>query len=276
ITRVAKQMSRHATSDRQRDSINQSTREIQNTVIEFETQIIDKLRMYYGLSSLGISVAAVAHEIGESIGAILQRIKRALEIMEERPLSYDESKKSLERNLKDILKIREFMSFAAVFTSSQERQKSNVELPDMIETVLEAYESIFRDQYIDVELDIDYNVPAVQGFKVEFESIMINLFTNSIEALKEIQTGRKIKITCKGDSREITIRFSDSANGIPIENREIIFEPFFTSKEEGTGLGLPIIKEILNNYGGAISVIDSELGNGATFLILIPVGVNNK
>lgn len=276
IHEAANVLARQAKSPRQKATIAKAEKEIAESAAGLQSDAIDKLRMYYGLSSLGISVAAIAHEIGEPIGAILQRTKYALSKMDERPLAFQEAKQNYQRNLKDILKINEFMSFAAVFTSSEERRKSSVNLFSIIEVVLEAYESIFNDQFIDVDTsDIDRNLPPIHGFKVEFESIIINLITNAIEALRDLDTERKIKISCHSDGKGISLRFSDSGTGIPKDNREIVFEPFITTKEEGTGLGLPIIKEVLKNYNGTISVVDSELGDGASFLIFIPVGGKN-
>lgn len=277
IHKAASSLARQAKSPRQKAVIAKAEKEITQSAISLQSDAIDKMRMYYGLSSLGISVAAIAHEIGEPIGAILQRTKYALLKMHDRPLSFEESKANHERSLKDIIKINEFMSFAAVFTSSEERRKSSVNLVSIIETVLDAYESIFRDQFIDVDTsDIDPELPYIHGFKVDFESIMINLVTNAIEALREIDTDRKLKITCHGDRKGISFKFSDSGNGISRDNRKMIFEPFITTKEEGTGLGLPIISETLKNYNGNISVVDSELNDGASFLMFIPRGEKNE
>ena len=276
IHKAVATLTRQAKSPQEKETIAKAEMEITKSAAKIQSEVIDKMRMYYGLSSLGISVAAIAHEIGEPIGAILQRTKYTLSKLDERPLSYNESKTNYERDLKDILKVNEFMSFAAVFTSSEERRKSSVDLRSIVETVLGAYESIFRDQFIEIDVsNVDENLPYIFGFKVDFESIMINLVTNAIEALRDVDTERKIKISCHSDGQGISLRFSDSGNGIPRDNREIIFEPFITSKEEGTGLGLAIIKEVLNNYNGTISVVDSEIDNGASFLIFIPAGESN-
>jgi len=275
IAKAAASLSKHAKSPTQRARIDSATKQITASAIKIQSEFIDKMRMYYGLSSLGISVAAIAHEIGEPIGAILQRTKLNLENLDERPLSYEEILASNKRTLKDILKINEFMSFAAVFTSSEERRKSSVDIISIIDTVTNAYESIFKDQFIELDTnDIETNIPPIHGFKVDFESVMINLVTNAMEALRDADYDRKIKISCHSDGKGISLRFSDSGSGIPEDNQDIVFEPFITNKENGTGLGLPIVKEVLKNYNASISVVESELG-GASFLIFIPKGETN-
>jgi len=272
IAHVANRLSKMATDPEDRNEIISSINELRSTAIRIQQEFINKTNMSYGLASLGISVGAVAHEIGDAIGAILQRAKLVLLTMNERPLSYSENKNFWTNTLSDILKIREFISFASVFTSAEERTKSAIDVKEIVRIVLAGYQSVLRDQLIKVETNFDDKMRLISGFKVDFESILINLITNSIEALRDIQTDRKIRITCKNETGWISIKFSDSGNGIPKDNRDFVFQPLWTSKKEGTGLGLPIMKEIVDGYKGIISITDSEIGKGATFLIRIPVG----
>lgn len=272
ITNAAKRLSKSAKTEKDRAVINTALKDIQESALEIQSQLINKTNMSFGLASLGISVAAISHEIGDSIGSILQRSQAVLQTIHGRPISHPENKKLWEETLKDILKIREFISFAAVFTSAEERQKSAVEMREIIQIVLNAYESVFENQAIKVTLDIPEELPIIEGYKVDFESVMINLVTNAIEAMRDVRGDRKIKITCNKVGRYVAIRFSDSGFGIPKENREFVFEPLWTSKAEGTGLGLSIIHEIIEGYEGTIEITDSEFGNGASFLIKLPIG----
>lgn len=271
ITSAARKISKAATG-KNKVLVEKALQEFQQGALEMQYEFIDEINMYRGLASLGISVAAIAHEISEAIGAILQRTKYVLSVLKERPLSFKEHKEIAEHTLKDILKIREFISFAAVFTTADERKKSYIRMGDVVKIVLDAYLSIFKDQFIAVETKTDPDLVLVNGYRVDFEAILINLVTNSIEVLRGKQNDRKIKITCKNDRDGILLRFSDSGDGIPVNNREIIFEPFWTSKKEGTGLGLSIIREIVKGYDGTVTVTSSEIGNGATFEIRIPRG----
>ncbi|MGC1709689.1 MAG: ATP-binding protein, partial [Nitrosotalea sp.] len=271
ISNAARRISQTATS-KDKLIVQKALLEFQQGALEMQAEIMNEINMYRGLASLGISVAAIAHEIGESIGAILQRTKYVLSVLKERPLTYGEHKTITEHTLNDILKIREFISFAAVFTTAEERQKSYIRMGDVVKIVLDAYLSVFKDQFITVEKIIAPDLVLVNGYRVDFEAILINLVTNSIEVLRGKQNERKIRITCKNSVDGILIRFSDSGDGIPVSNREIIFEPFWTSKKEGTGLGLSIINEIVKGYDGTITVVNSEIGNGATFEIRITRG----
>lgn len=243
-------------------------------VEEREREQIGKMGMYRGLASLGISLAAVAHEIAEPIAGVLQRATWALSVLKRQPFSVQESLQSWRQTLKDILRVNEFVSYVSVFTSAQERQRTALSIPDLIKDVLRGYESILRAERIDTHLNLA-DIPVIMGYRVDFESVLINLLTNSIESLRPVRgRARLIRISCGRQGPLLWIRFSDTGPGIPVENRALIFEPFWTSKgEEGTGLGLTIVKEILAEYGGDAVVENSELPPGATFFITIPIEV---
>ena len=269
VERAAKRIVKNANS-KEKLIVENALQEFKQSALEIEEKIISIISMYRGLASLGISVAAIAHEIGESIGAILQRTNFVMKTLEERPLTFTENKQVAANNWNDILKIREFISFAAVFTSAKERKKSFVNPYETIQIVLSAYRSLFRDQLIEVQVDADDDQKGIYGYKVDFEALLINLVTNAIESMKKQTGSKKIKITCKSEKGKTMLRFSDSGQGIPAQNREMIFEPFWTNKKEGTGLGLTIIKEITEEYDGNVTVTSSELDEGATFLFYFP------
>lgn len=246
---------------------------IKKEVTEIENKYITQTSMYRGLASLGISLAAISHEIADPIAAILQRASRTNELLARGDISRDDSKEWWEQVRSNIFRVNEFVGFVTVFTSADERTRSSLDLGTLVKDVVDGYKSIFKNEQITVIQEIQPDLQPFSGFRVDFESVLINLITNAIEAMREVKNkDRIIKISCSSKSDMLTLKLSDSGAGIPPANRDIIFEPFWTSKgREGTGLGLTIIKEIVLQYEGSVSVIDSELDSGATFLISLPV-----
>ena len=106
--------------------------------------------------------------------------------------------------------------------------------------------------------------------------IIVNLLNNSIDALKEVSnTEKNIKITVTNMGDKLKIDFADNGSGIPKENLETIFNPFFTTKETGTGLGLYILNSEIRSKNGHITV-ESVEGEGTTFHIILPEESDNE
>ncbi|MEM2785182.1 MAG: ATP-binding protein [Candidatus Nitrosotenuis sp.] len=119
-------------------------------------------------------------------------------------------------------------------------------------------------QTIDIELP-ENNIDVVVDV-ANLEIVFVNLITNAIQAMNNVG---KIKIEAHQDSKNTIIRISDNGPGIPKENLSLIFEPLFTTKQTGTGLGLVSCKTIIEQHGGIIDV-ESILGKGATFTVTLP------
>jgi signal transduction histidine kinase len=102
------------------------------------------------------------------------------------------------------------------------------------------------------------------------EQIILNLLSNAAEALKEVSGTKKIFITSYEKKEHIIIKVGDSGPGIPPNMRERIFEPFYTTKKTGSGIGLSICQRIIADHNGTIGVSTSDLG-GTEFILQIPI-----
>ena len=107
--------------------------------------------------------------------------------------------------------------------------------------------------------------------QVDFESIVINMITNAFEQVKG-RENRKITVTISQSASHLIIYFEDSGTGVPEGKEKEIFRPFETTKENGIGLGLNIVKDIVEKYHGDISVKRSETMLGAKFIVTLPKG----
>ncbi|MEZ0344140.1 MAG: ATP-binding protein [Caldimicrobium sp.] len=125
---------------------------------------------------------------------------------------------------------------------------------------------VFTGTPIIVYLDIPEDVMNLKGDPAQFLEIFQNLFINARDVLG---SGGRVEIKAENAEEFIKISISDNGPGIPEEILPHIFEPFFTTKEGGTGLGLFIVKNIVENYGGKIEVY-SEKGKGTTFVLYLP------
>jgi signal transduction histidine kinase len=123
---------------------------------------------------------------------------------------------------------------------------------------------------ISLGVEVDPELPVVQAVAGQLEQVLINLITNAVHA---VESGGKVVVRAQVASpTSVAIEVADSGPGVPEADREKIFEPFFTTKPDGkgTGLGLPIVRNIVDQHRGQISVSRSDLG-GAAFRVVIPI-----
>jgi two-component system NtrC family sensor kinase len=147
-------------------------------------------------------------------------------------------------------------------------QQVLVSLDSVIETTLAFLTEKFSRRGIEVESEIDSG-PSVVGDPERLQQLFLNLFMNAVDAMPN---GGRLRVTLKTTADdEIEIAVADDGQGIPERDLPRIFEPFFTSKEAGTGngLGLMVAKGIVKDHGGSMKV-ESEQGHGTEFQILLP------
>jgi signal transduction histidine kinase len=103
--------------------------------------------------------------------------------------------------------------------------------------------------------------------RLQLRQVLLNLLTNAYEAMDE--RGGVLTIAARGGERDVEIRVSDDGAGMDDETASRVFEPFFTRKAKGIGLGLPVTKRIVEKHGGTIAA-ESLLGSGTTFVLTLP------
>jgi signal transduction histidine kinase len=119
-------------------------------------------------------------------------------------------------------------------------------------------------------------LPHIWGNEKDYEQLFFALIQNAISSGDSIQS-HKVVVSGEVKDDHIELRFSDTSGGIPPENLDRIFQPFFSTRppNQGTGLGLCVVQDIINRAGGKIRV-ESRFGEGSTFFVRLPIGENMK
>ena len=125
---------------------------------------------------------------------------------------------------------------------------------------------------ISIHAELTEGLPKIEADRVALQQVLMNLMLNAIEAMKEMGTPGRLTITTRQvENREILVSVSDAGMGLP-EQTEQIFNTFFTSKPQGTGMGLPISRSIIESHGGRLwATSNSGPGAGATFQFTLPL-----
>ena len=254
---------------------------------KLEDRLTSNIEMYRNLSTVGIQTLAFNHEIINPIRLINGDLKNM--IKKGKQFSNQDKLKKIELCLdrtKTALSwanhIKEFSALlAGADTTVKKRHIFNMKTS--LEKILNEFEPIFKTVDIKPDPLVFYGKPpTLRMNKASFESIMINLISNSIRALKRVRRIRRIKIEVSKDETNIIIKFEDNGFGIKHENRKKIFRELFTTyktpRDRGTGMGLTIIKEIIEeDYKGDIVLKKTihekeDAGNGMTmFEIKLPI-----
>ncbi len=224
-----------------------------------------KLKRAENLASLTTLAAGVAHEIKNPLGAMsihMQLLRKTLAGTENQKIGryldvMDEEIERLNRIVVDFL--------FAVRPMNIEPIKDN--LNDLVHEVLELIKPEIAQYGINLDAHLDPAIPMILMDRRFIKQALINLLKNSIAATPE---GGYIRVTTGLSDEGTVLTVADSGRGIPKEYIGKIFEPYFTTKENGTGLGLTLTYKIIKEHGGDISVL-SEPGKETKFTITLPV-----
>jgi signal transduction histidine kinase len=150
------------------------------------------------------------------------------------------------------------------FASMPAQQNETLNVVEVVEFSLD----IFNEEYIQFKSDEQEIITIMD--RTQLVRIITNLVKNAIQAIPEEQHKKSINVTVKREENNVNIMVKDNGVGIETENIERIFEPKFTTKNSGMGLGLGIIKNIIENYKGTIT-FETESGKGTTFTVSLPI-----
>lgn len=218
---------------------------------------------------LGEVTAIFAHEVRNP----LNNISIALQLMEMNFTAEDPNMELVNRMKQDTERLLHLMDSVLSFSRSADRKLEPVNLDVFLQRLIYRWQPRMSRANVRTELIIPKEIPMILGSEQSLEQVFTNLFSNALRAMSDTGgtlTVRVTRGTQDGGQKILKIEVSDTGIGIPPENLESIFTPFFTTDPQGTGLGLAITQRIILAHKGKISV-DSFPGGGTVFKIEIPI-----
>lgn len=217
---------------------------------------------------VGRLASAIAHEIRNPLNYINLTLdhlqaKFAPE-EEEKRASFEKLTSQLKSEVARInLQISEFLRYSRPL----KLDLRPTDVRDVVADSLRLIEPQAEEQNITVSVIERENVPPIRGDREVLRSVFNNLFINAAQAMEA--SGGNLTVVLSALENHVKIEIKDTGVGIPPENLDQIFEPYFSTKETGTGLGLAIVKKIIDDHNGSIDV-ESEEGVGTTFTVRLP------
>jgi signal transduction histidine kinase len=227
-----------------------------------EERLRDELRRSEHLAALGKLLAGVAHEVRNPLAGIRSTVQ-----LWERLPDTARTPDSIQTVVYAVDRLNDIVSRLLFFSRADRAERQPVEINELLSETLKLFEAQAATQEVSLEVDLESNLPAVLGSANALRQVFLNLTTNAIQAMPG---GGRLRCSSRAHSQKhaVEIRFSDTGTGIAPADRPHLFEPFFTTRPDGTGLGLALCREIVAQHGGKID-FESE-GDGATFRVVLP------
>ena len=233
----------------------------------------ETLRQTEKLALVGKLAAGVAHSIRNPLTSVkmcLFSLERSLKLEPQQKEDFEVIADEI-KHLDTI--IRNFLEFSR----RPKLKVQKISPSDVVDMTLQLLKHRLESFGVEVEVLREERLPEVDGDPEQLKEALVNLILNACDAMG---SGGRIEITEEKGivpplGRAVVLRVSDSGPGIPAALQEEVFQPFFSTKEEGTGLGLPIAKRILEEHGGWLHLHSVE-GKGATFVLALPSKRDNS
>jgi signal transduction histidine kinase len=250
--------------ERARTRLEESLRELEQRG-ERLMQVEESLRGHEKLALMGEMSAVMAHEIRNPLGSI----QGAAEILSDRVTDDGEGEavKYASILIKEVKRLDDVVTGLIESARPRVRKKEPVGVNGILEDVVYLYSRSVRKQGVKVIEKYKDPLPDVLADEEMLRQVFVNVFLNAVEAVDE---GGEIAVSTIFGPGDVTVSVRDDGRGIPDEQMDKLFDLFYTTKKEGTGIGLAVTRRIIEEHGGRINV-KSRVGEGTEILIELPV-----
>jgi len=222
------------------------------------------------IATMGELAASLAHELNQPLTAILSNAQAALRLLDADPGDLEEIREILKDIVEDDSRASEVIRRLRAFVRKEPLEVVPVDLASIIQEVVLLVHSDAILRASRVSVDLKRALPLVWGDKVQLQQVVVNLLLNAFDAMKEIPPSeRKVTVRAELDGeRTVRVVVSDRGTGLSRDEYDKVFQPFYTTKREGLGMGLSISRSIIEAHGGRLWA-ENNVDRGATFYFTI-------
>jgi len=230
-----------------------------------------RIDLFGRVSLLGEMTASLAHELNQPLSAIVTNADAGMLFIDKGKADRGVLREILLDMAQDGRRAQEIIRSVRSTIKNGTAIRGRINLNDIVTGVAHMVQPDAAAHSCKVQTSLTRDLPAIEGDPMQIQQVLINLVGNAIEAMLETPvSSRKVEIvTARNGDTDIHISVRDYGPGIPVEGQERIFEQFFTTKEQGLGMGLAIVKSIIEAHGGKIAAENVD-GGGARFYFTLP------
>ncbi len=232
-----------------------------------EKAVQKRLREAEGLATLGKAFSGLAHDLKTpliAIGGLSRLVQKKFE-------KDDPCHNKLDMIIKETQRLEEMVKEMLDFSKPLELHRSEEDIRKVVKQCADLIADLAQQRRVNVDNQCPQNLPPISFDSSRIKQALINLLINAIDASPG---GETVTVYSYLRQKKLVIEVRDNGSGIPIDRREEIFLPFFTTKRDGTGLGLPITKKIVEAHRGYVEVLGNR-ERGVTIRLVIPISPSN-
>jgi PAS domain S-box-containing protein len=229
------------------------------------------------VTTMGELTASLAHEIKQPISAAVTDAKTCLRWLRRDEPDVAEASEAASRIVTDVTRAADIISRISFLFKKGALQHELVDVNELIREMIVLLRSEAARYSISIHSSLANDLPKIMGDRVQLQQVFMNLMLNGIEAMKDMGTVGELTIRSQpGDGSQLLISVGDAGVGLQTEQLEQVFNAFYTTKAQGTGMGLPISRSIIESHGGRLWASPNP-GRGATFQFTLPIeGMANE
>ena len=244
--------------------------------IEMEKEVTFEARSQLAhiarVTTLGEMTATIAHEVNQPLTAVLINGNACLHWLDAEPPDLSEARKNIVNIVRDANRASGIVVQVRDLTKGLPPENDWLRVNELIlATTLLIDREIQRNQ-ISMQTQLSDDEPLIQGDRVQLQQVLLNLLLNAIEALSSVSIGSRhlVIATTKKDLKSVLVSVYDSGNGFPSNDLDRLFDPFYSTKSDGMGMGLTISRSIVESHGGRIWATPNS-PCGAVFQFTLPI-----
>ena len=224
------------------------------------------------VTTMGELAASIAHEVNQPLAAVITNASACLRWLAATPSNMAEANAAVQRIIRDANRAGEVIVGIRAFLKRGQPRKTQLQMGEIVREVVILAQGEARTHEVAMRVESAADLPPVLADQVEVQQVLLNLILNAIEAMSTVtERARVLEVaTAKHGADEVVVAVRDSGPGLDLGRMERLFDPFYTTKPDGMGMGLAISRSIIDAHGGRLWAMPND-GPGATFRFTLPV-----
>lgn len=228
------------------------------------------------ISLLGEMTGSIAHELNQPLSGIISNANAGQRFIDRGDADLGEIREILADIVADGRRASDVMAHIRNTIKNGAPMREPININDVVTRVAHIVQPETVSRSCELQVSLAENLPAIQGDPIQIQQVLINLVTNACDAMRDIPVGqRKVKISTENGANAVKVQVRDHGPGVSEEVREHLFDQFFTTKKEGLGMGLAIVRSVIESHGGKIDMQNLN-GDGACFFFSLPAIIEVK